>query len=68
MRNAALQVEMDEFMTLRRLNLEIQGLPESYTTTPLEPHPLAVSGGVAYTGEEMMRSSPPLGLVDHDVP
>jgi hypothetical protein len=51
MRNAALQVEMDEFMTLRRLNIEIQGFPESYATAPLmtdnmvvgEPHPLALA-------------------------
>ena len=28
MRSAAIQVEMDEFMTLRRLNLKIQGFPE----------------------------------------
>jgi hypothetical protein len=25
---------MDEFMTVRRLNLKIQGFPESYTTEP----------------------------------
>mmetsp|Transcript_4311 Transcript_4311/g.6725 ORF Transcript_4311/g.6725 Transcript_4311/m.6725 type:complete len:393 (-) Transcript_4311:212-1390(-) len=50
MRNAAIQVEMDEFMTLRRLNIEIQGFPESYATSPHmgdsmvvgEPHPLAL--------------------------
>lgn len=47
MRGAAIQVEMDEFMTLRRLNLKIQGFPESYATEPYmddmvvgEPHPL----------------------------
>ena len=46
MRNAAVQVEMDEFMTLRRLNIRIQGFPESYATEPFmgasmvgaEPH------------------------------
>ncbi|KAL7575753.1 hypothetical protein ACA910_003083 [Epithemia clementina (nom. ined.)] len=46
-RNAAVQVEMDEFMTLRRLNIRIQGFPESYATEPFlgasmvgaEPHP-----------------------------
>jgi hypothetical protein len=43
---------MDEFMTLRRLNIKIQGFPESYATEPymtaesmllVEPlqHPLA---------------------------
>mmetsp|Transcript_12926 Transcript_12926/g.30081 ORF Transcript_12926/g.30081 Transcript_12926/m.30081 type:complete len:416 (+) Transcript_12926:234-1481(+) len=50
MRNAAVQVEMDEFMTLRRLNIEIQGFPESYASSPQirdnmvvgEPHPLAI--------------------------
>jgi hypothetical protein len=26
---------MDEFLVLRRLNLEIQGLPESYTCEPI---------------------------------
>jgi len=60
MRNAALQVEMDEFMTVRRLNLEIQGFPESYATAPDhcnnmvvgEPHPLALHGGVMHTGSD----------------
>jgi len=33
-RNATTQVEMDEFLVLRRLNLEIQGFPESYTSDP----------------------------------
>jgi len=44
-RSAAIQVEMDEFMTLRRLNLKIQGFPESYASEPFgedmvvgEPH------------------------------
>lgn len=35
-RNAAVQVEMDEFMTIRRLNLKLQGLPESYVAEPYE--------------------------------
>ncbi len=35
MRSAATQVEMDEFLVIRRLNLEIQGFPESYTAAPL---------------------------------
>lgn len=35
MKNAACQVEMDEFLVLRRLNLEIQGLPETYTSEPI---------------------------------
>lgn len=33
-RNASCQVEMDEFMVLRRLNIEIQGFPESYCSEP----------------------------------
>jgi len=59
MRNAAIQVEMDEFMTLRRLNIEIQGFSESYATAPHigenmvvgEPHPLALQVGVQQIGE-----------------
>lgn len=43
-RNAATQVEMDEFLVVRRLNLEIQGFAESYTAAPMgdvgaEVHP-----------------------------
>lgn len=53
-KNASTQVEMDEFLVLRRLNLEIQGFPESYVSEPeamadmcgAEPHylppPMAV--------------------------
>jgi len=49
MKNASTQVEMDEFLVLRRLNLEIQGFPESYVSGDpdeladlcgAEPHPL----------------------------
>lgn len=51
MRSAAIQVEMDEFMTLRRLNLKIQGFPESYASEAHmeedmvvgEPHPHSIS-------------------------
>jgi hypothetical protein len=60
-------------MTLRRLNIEIQGFPESYATAPLltdnmvvgEPHPLALTAGVVtnlVTGETTSgpsASSPP---------
>lgn len=35
MKNAGTQVEMDEFLVVRRLNLEIQGFPESYTAAPM---------------------------------
>ncbi|KAL3808057.1 hypothetical protein ACHAXA_007999 [Cyclostephanos tholiformis] len=36
MKCVSTQVEMDEFMTLRRLNIEIQGYPESYAAEPLD--------------------------------
>jgi hypothetical protein len=50
---------LPQFMTLRRLNLKIQGFPESYAADPFmeedmvvgEPHPHAVSS-----------SSPPGGM------
>lgn len=55
MKCVSTQVEMDEFMTLRRLNLEIQGFPESYAAEPMDmvgaevnPHPSqVVLGGVS---------------------
>ena len=57
MRGAAIQVEMDEFMTLRRLNLKIQGFPESYATEPYmddmvvgEPHPLQAGSSLEPPG------------------
>lgn len=55
MKNASTQVEMDEFLILRRLNLEIQGFPESYTSEETqmfpdnvgaESHPLPPSSGL----------------------
>jgi hypothetical protein len=73
-RNAAIQVEMDEFMTMRRLNMEIQGYPESYATASHilaenrvvgEPHPFALddSGVIhgGYMGNEPLFSVPPQG-------
>ena len=36
MKCVSTQVEMDEFMTLRRLNIEIQGFPESYAAEPTD--------------------------------
>ena len=41
-RNAAVQGERDEFMTLRRLNLEIQGFPESYVSEPYRGESMVV--------------------------
>jgi hypothetical protein len=38
---------MDEFMTLRRLNIKIQGFPESYATEP-------------YMSETMIVGEPPI--------
>lgn len=55
MRSAAVQVEMDEFMTLRRLNLRIQGFPESYATEP-------------YMGESMVVGEPRNMLVGPPMP
>ena len=69
MRSAAIQVEMDEFMTLRRLNLRIQGFPESYATEPYldedmvvgEPHTphLAPSDPQMMTDSPVMSGPPP---------
>lgn len=57
-----------QFMTLRRLNLEIQGFPESYAAAPLmndnmvvgEPHPLAMerNGVMAQTPMHPDRGPP----------
>ena len=71
MKSAAIQVEMDEFMTLRRLNIRIQGFPESYATDPTmadmvvgEPRPMPRTGmlptpdGPMMGGLEAPRSSP----------
>lgn len=52
MRSAAIQVEMDEFMTLRRLNLKIQGFPESYATEPFMDDDMVVG-----------EPAPPRGIV-----
>jgi hypothetical protein len=49
---------MRQFMTMRRLNLKIQGFPESYATEPYmdddmvvgEPHPLAVASACPPSG------------------
>ena len=54
-------------MTLRRLNIRIQGFPESYVTEPYmgdsnvagEPHPIAVAAGPMQQDEM---------LVDHGMP
>ena len=57
-----------QFMTLRRLNIEIQGFPESYASAPLiadnmvvgEPHPLAsvnIMDGPQDTQADVLQSS-----------
>lgn len=74
MRSAAIQVEMDEFMTLRRLNLKIQGFPESYATEPYmdddmvigEPHPHAVSSGPPQQSLLSENPGPSLGGPQQD--
>ena len=43
---------MDEFMTLRRLNIKIQGFPESYATEPYMSESMVV-------GEAAMLGPPP---------
>lgn len=72
LRNAAIQVEMDEFMTLRRLNIRIQGLPESYVTEPYmneclvigEPHPIPLALPPEAMGISLLASE----MVDPMVP
>jgi hypothetical protein len=70
MRCAAIQVEMDEFMTLRRLNLRIQGFPESYASEPYmdddmvvgepaRPHHSISSAPSLMMGDGPTMSSPP---------
>jgi hypothetical protein len=59
-------------MTLRRLNLKIQGFPESYATEPYmdddmvvgEAHPLAVSSSPTLRGDmiHVPDGGPPLGM------
>jgi len=49
MRTAAVQVEMDEYMVMRRLNLEIQGFPETYMAEP--------NGGDMVGAEQFFRPS-----------
>lgn len=64
MKCVSTQVEMDEFMTLRRLNLEIQGLPESYASEPMfedrvgvEVHGGGVGGASHHPSQVMVSSS-----------
>jgi hypothetical protein len=69
MKCVSTQVEMDEFMTLRRLNLEIQGFPESYAAEPMNmvgaevhPHPSQVLvGGVNNAPSYSASASHPVG-------
>jgi len=57
-RNAAVQVEMDEFMTLRRLNIRIQGFPESYATEPFMGASMVGAEPHQYGGEPMLLTDP----------
>ena len=70
MKSAAVQVEMDEFMTLRRLNIRIQGYPESYAADPTlanmvvgepRPSPMSMGPGMSrsmMTGDVPIMSGP----------
>lgn len=59
-RHAAVQVEMDEFMTLRRLNIRIQGFPESYATEPYMMVEDIVGGEPRHvTDESVIPPGPP---------
>lgn len=66
MKSAAIQVEMDEFMTLRRLNIRIQGFPESYASDPTmadmivvgEPRPMPRPGMMTQTPDASMMGGP----------
>jgi len=68
-RHAAVQVEMDEFMTLRRLNIRIQGFPESYATEPYMMAEDMVAGEPRQvTDDNIMESLPPgsITAIRHD--
>jgi hypothetical protein len=63
---------MDEFMTLRRLNMEIQGYPESYATASHistdsrvvgEPHPFAFGDSGVMSHGGLMGNDPALHSV-----
>jgi hypothetical protein len=62
---------MDEFMTLRRLNIRIQGFPESYATEPYmmaEDNVAGEARDVTYDSSMMVAGSggPPLVAIPHD--
>lgn len=65
-----------QFMTLRRLNLEIQGYPESYATASHmiesrvigEPHPYALAEGVIMSQMGYMGNEPMPGMGQLSVP
>jgi len=61
LKNASVQAEMDEFMTLRRLNIEIQGFPESYPNDSMPENMVAVA---SYSGTAI-SSSPRVGVSPH---
>jgi len=62
MRCAAIQVEMDEFMTLRRLNLRIQGFPESYASEPYMDDDIVV-GEPAHPPHSISSSASPSMMI-----
>lgn len=62
MRSAAIQVEMDEFMTLRRLNLRIQGFAESYAVEPYMDEDMVV--GEPAHPPHSISAAPPSMMTD----
>lgn len=60
-RHAAVQVEMDEFMTLRRLNIRIQGFPESYASEPYMMAEDMVAGEPQHVTNDSIMASLPSG-------
>lgn len=66
MKSAAVQVEMDEFMTLRRLNIRIQGYPESYATDPTMAD--AVVGECRPSPMSLSSNMPRSSMMPADVP
>lgn len=63
LRNAATQVEMDEFLVVRRLNLEIQGFPESYTVEPIGDVGTEIHSSASHAGVSLSRPSSFSGII-----
>lgn len=68
MKCVSTQVEMDEFMTLRRLNIEIQGFPESYAAEPADNCGVEVHGHPHHPLPPHAAGLPPPGTPHHAYP